>query len=573
MRYTPLFSLLLLLCIPATGTAQTTQSEADRSLLPEINPQDIEIRSEFRARFPGLRRQSILGFNPEPRVFQIDANRMPFIESRDDAVADVSVTELDRPEPPERFSLTTPTRRNLYVRGGLGSYLSPEVEAFGFYELNEKSLLSSDINFSGSDGHLENQESGFRYLDINGRFINQRTEDLKLIVDVGALSDQNYLYNLEDNFQQNFIGETANKDYLGFNGQVAIQNKMNNFTGWNLAAGGSYFSSSFYDGNAGLGGGDISENKVYASYSNYWTGKRMYETFEASANVDAGSYDPSQTNAENWVLADASFQYKRLFDFTTSVQGKAGVAYVSDAFSNNIYFAPEIEIVHNFNDKLSLTGIAFGKPEMQTVQDHQQYNRFLQNRMQLQHSYKMKAEGTVNYKLLEGNRFFAGASYSHIKNYAVYQREVFTSPTTLPAFYDVNFQNANILELYTGASYQLIPEKFWADGRVYFRAPNLSSGQTIPYEEKLGVKGAVSYKPIQALTINGWTEYIGKRQSPETNSELNGYLLLNTGAEYQINDTFGVYAKLLNILGQDYEVWNGYQERPFQIFGGITVKL
>jgi outer membrane cobalamin receptor len=49
--------------------------------------------------------------------------------------------------------------------------------------------------------------------------------------------------------------------------------------------------------------------------------------------------------------------------------------------------------------------------------------------------------------------------------------------------------------------------------------------------------------------------------------------LLNAGAEYQINETFGVYAKLLNILGQDYEIWNGYTERPFQMFGGLTVKF
>ncbi|MDR9416548.1 MAG: hypothetical protein RI564_09700 [Gracilimonas sp.] len=573
MRSTPLLSLLLLLFLPAIGTAQTTQSGGDGSLLPEINPQDIEIRSEFRARFPGLRRQSILGFNPEPRVFQFDVNRMPFIETREQAVADISLTELDRPEPPQRTLLTIPAQRNAYLRGAFGSYLSPEVEAFAHYELNEKSLLSSNVNFSGSDGHLENQESGFRFLDASAKYINQRSEDLKLILDIGALSDQNYVFDLVDNIQQNFIGETAHKDYLGFNGQVALQNKKNNFTGWNLAAGGSFFSSNFYDGTSGLGRGDISENKLFASYSNYWTGNRMYETFEATANIDAGSYDPSQANDENWVLANASFQYKRLFNFTTSISGKAGFAYASDAFSNNFYFTPEIEIVHNFNNKLSLTGIAYGKPEMQTVQDHQQYNRFLQNRFQLQHSYKMKAKVSVDYKLFEGNRIFAGTSYSHIKNNAVYQRFISTAPTTFSAFYDINYANANIFKFYTGASYQLMPGTFWTSGRIYFRAPNLSSGQTIPYEEKIGVKGSISYKPIKALTINGWTEYIGKRQSPETGTELDAYLLLNTGAEYQINDTFGVYAKLLNILGQNYQVWNGYQERPFQIFGGITIKL
>ncbi len=120
---------------------------------------------------------------------------------------------------------------------------------------------------------------------------------------------------------------------------------------------------------------------------------------------------------------------------------------------------------------------------------------------------------------------------------------------------------------------QLVPEKFWADVKVYARRPNLRSGGDIPYEEKLGLSGAISYKPVKELTINGWTEYIGSRQSPGTNSELDPFLILNAGAEFQINETFGVYAKLLNIMGQEYEIWNGYQERPFQIFGGLTVKF
>jgi outer membrane cobalamin receptor len=49
--------------------------------------------------------------------------------------------------------------------------------------------------------------------------------------------------------------------------------------------------------------------------------------------------------------------------------------------------------------------------------------------------------------------------------------------------------------------------------------------------------------------------------------------LLSAGAEYQLNDTFGVYAKLLNLMGQKYEIWDGYEERPFQVFGGITIKF
>jgi hypothetical protein len=570
MRSTPLLSLLLLLFLPAIGTAQTTQSGGDGSLLPEINPQDIEIRSEFRARFPGLRRQSILGFNPEPRVFQFDVNRMPFIETREQAVADISLTELDRPEPPQRTLLTIPAQRNAYLRGAFGSYLSPEVEAFAHYELNEKSLLSSNVNFSGSDGHLENQESGFRFLGANISYYEKTNEDFRFKLEGGVVADKYASISPYGN------PNSPEKENLGASAKGTVTKMENAFTGFEASLGGSIFESDLSlennPANSFLTWGTVSEKTFFADFSKFWAGQRMYETFDVFGSIRGGNYDTPSTETQNWIDARAGIEYERLFNFSTRISGTASLQYVSDPFSNKFYVAPELHIKHNFTDAFSITGEAFAKPELQTQQEHLQYNPFLGARMQLQHSYKAGLQGEANYQLLEGNRVFAGARYHYIRDYAYYQRRVISGPATT-GFYNINYANANIFKFYTGASYQLMPGTFWTSGRIYFRAPNLSSGQTIPYEEKIGVKGSISYKPIKALTINGWTEYIGKRQSPETGTELDAYLLLNTGAEYQINDTFGVYAKLLNILGQNYQVWNGYQERPFQIFGGITIKL
>src|SRR5690554_1073303 len=120
--------LLLILFFYSFFQLSAQAQSAENSLLPDINPQDIEIRSEFKARFPGLRRQPILGFNPNPRVYQIDPNRMPFLESREDAVAGIEMTELDRPEPPQRRLLYTPQQHKAYVLAGLGNYTTAEIE-------------------------------------------------------------------------------------------------------------------------------------------------------------------------------------------------------------------------------------------------------------------------------------------------------------------------------------------------------------------------------------------------------------------------------------------------------------
>jgi hypothetical protein len=571
MRIQPLIFTLFIFLIPSLSFAQGGQGGGDGSLLPEINPQDIEIRSEFTARFPGLRRQPILGFNPNPRVFQIDPNRMPFMETPEEAVADISITQLGRPEPPSRSLLEIPNRINTYLKAGFGSYLSPELNGYGFYKLDENSVASANVNLRASDGHLNTQESGFRYLDGNGTYITEFQEGLQLTVDAGALSDFNYLFNLSNPFQDTFIGETADKEYSGLSGSVSLQKEQNSLNGWDLNLGGTIFSSTLNAGNSGSSG-DIKEQVLHSSFSYYWPGQKIYETFDITGSVEAGTYNSDFFDSQNWTDARASFTYERLFDFTTRLKATGGIAYVSDTFSEKIYAAPEVEIIHNLNKNLSVTGTAFGRPEIKTIQDHYQYNRFLNSQTQLRHAYEAGASGEINYQLFDGNRIFGGLSYTHTKDYAYYFREEIP-PTNVLGFYDVNYGTANIFELYVGASQQLVPNKFWADVKVYGRNPKLKSSGDIPYEEKLGLKAAVSFKPVKELTINGWTEYIGNRNSPETNTELNSFLLLNAGAEYQINETFGVYAKLLNILGQNYEIWNGYTERPFQMFGGLTVKF
>ena len=114
------------------AAAQTGPGGAQNSLLPEINPQDIEIRSEFKASFPGLRRQPILGFNPKPRVYRIDPDRLPFMENNEEAVANISITQVNRPEAPERKLLQTPDRTRAMVKAGYGSFTTPELEGYFF---------------------------------------------------------------------------------------------------------------------------------------------------------------------------------------------------------------------------------------------------------------------------------------------------------------------------------------------------------------------------------------------------------------------------------------------------------
>src|SRR5690625_5658855 len=116
-----ILSLLLLMSggwlLSENVLAQQTQ-DSQGSLLPEIDPQDIEIRSQYSARFPGLRRQPILGFRPGSRVFQTDPDRIPFLEDLEEIAAQLPVGELSRPDAPQHRFYPYSQPQNLYASLG-----------------------------------------------------------------------------------------------------------------------------------------------------------------------------------------------------------------------------------------------------------------------------------------------------------------------------------------------------------------------------------------------------------------------------------------------------------------------
>jgi hypothetical protein len=572
-RFLVFFVFSVLAAIPAI--AQTGGRGAQNTLLPEINPQDIEIRSEFRARFPGLRRQPILGFNPKPRVFQIDPNRMPFMESKEEAVANVAITQLDRPEPPARAILNAPLRRNAYLRTGIGNFVSPEAEGYFFQEMSGKSTLSGNVDFRSSNGHLDDQLSGFRFFDGDLRFNTQTNNGLKIGTGLGFVSDFNRMFDIDPFYQDpvyNF-GETAQKTYNGGAIHLSAEKNKNVFRGWRSALTATTYAASLRAGTTNLTG-DTNEQTVRVVFANFWPGKRLNETFKLSGEAKAGSYKYTGLITQNWILTSAGIEYQKMLNFNAHINAKADVAYVNDRYSSRPYIAPELELSYNLKKAISIRAYIAGRPEMRSIQDQLQQNRFLVAQTDLRHSYTSEAFAELVFQPVEGNRIYGGLNYQVIKNYAWYDRAIDqTSFGDFKTFFAVNFDKANIFEFFGGITQQLAPNKFWFDARVYLRDHKLDSGGKIPFEENLGVHGSLAYLPFQKLKVTTWAQYMGSRNAPASNRELGGFVLLNGAVEYEINNHFGLYAKVLNMLGQKYEIWDGYQERPFQVFGGLILKL
>lgn len=560
-NFTLFFFLTFLLALTLPSFAQ--QQDTENTLLPEIDPQDIEIRSQFKARFPGIRRQPILGFDPTPRVYQVDPNRQPFMETQEQVVANLPVSELSRPNPPEYNPMGYSENIQAYSRLGFGSYSSPEATLWGVHRINKQSYVGGDLDFSSSDGHLDGQPSSFRFFNANAEYAAKLDEDTRLQFSGGGQSDFHHLYELNNQLPAD---QNLGKNYLGFHIDGSFSRFQNTVDGWNVDAGLKYFDVDLQ--NESLTG-DVNETVYRASIAKRWAGSNVSETFTLQGGVRSGVYGAGG-NQEGWTTLQVGPQYQRMFNYTTLITAEANLYYATDVAEDKVYIAPSLDVEHTFSDRLKVTGHAEGKPYLETVQQHHEFNRFLTGNNVLRHSYKIEASGEASLEYFRGSTINGGVRYTNTKNLPFYTQ---STPPSGSSYYQINYQDATNFKVYAGITHQLLPERFWVSGRIYAQNPKLNGGNRVPFQETWGINSSVHISPIKRITVEGWLDYISKRKTGITDQELDGIFLLGAQLDLEITDRFGAYFRAVNLLDDNYQMWEGYTERPLQIYGGVTVKL
>ena len=561
-----LFFIMVVAVLP--GLAQDEQ-EGDNSLLPDIDPQDIEIRSEFQARFPGLNRQPILGFDPSPRVYQIDPNRMPFMESEDQVVASLPVSELTRPDPPFYSPFDYSEKINALARIGVGSFISPEAQFWGVKRLTRQSYVGGDLDFTSSDGHLDSQESSYRFFDASGEFATKLGKKTRLNVTGGLENSFNRMFNLDPAVN---IPDDALKEYKGFHLGGELEHFKNNITGWNVTSNLRYFAPVL---NAGSISGESDELVYQGSIAKRWAGPNVQETITVKAGVKGGHYENTVPFSENWTTGQAGLAYERLINYTTEVTADASIYYGVDEFNSKVYLGPSLTVEHPIQDVLSIKAKVEAAPFVRTAEQLHHRNRFLNTSNPLRHSYRMSGLAEAEIDFEEIGALTMGVEYENISDYPVFTRDVGSSPIGIPQqyFYTTSYQDIYRIKAYAGVSHQIIANRFWLQGKAYVQSPQIENGGRIPYEERLGVQSTIGVRPIDQITLKAWADYTGSRESSLSGQDLNGYILLGGRLDVYLTDKIGAYVKLKNLLNQDYQVWSGYMERPFQAYGGVILKL
>lgn len=553
-----------------TITAQSVQVDSEQSLLPEIDPQDIEIRSQFQARFPGLRRQPILGFNPRPRVFQTDPNRLPFIESYDAVAANLPVGTLDRPEAPVFNPLGYAIPRNAFLRAGIGSNISPEIDLFATTNLSDRNWISGSATLRSSNGHDELVTTSYRLFDTSIKSFNRLSDRTDLTFTAGLESGFNHMLAVIVPFDELLESDTR-IEFTGFNASTDLNVASTSLSGVQLSVGG--FAHKFESISELNFNGESTEwgVNVDAEYSRL--GNQINEIHRVRLKNETGSISPLFDPSDLWSVSTLSAHYERLFNYRTDIKAGLGVSSVTDSIEDfKIYIAPELEIKHRFFTGFNMRGVVSAAPSHTTYSTLRRENQFFDLNSTLQHQYEIMALGEVLMEPIYGTKILAGVSFQDVKNFQYYSRRI-RSGNDLGIiradYYMANFMDANIFRVYGGISQDLRPNVIWINVDGHWQIPKLSNGDKIPFSESLSLKAAVSVRPTTDLLIEGWGEFSGIRED-HLGEQLSSYFLLGGRFEISLTEKYGVYGKLLNILNEEYEFWSGYREPGFQGFVGFT---
>lgn len=550
-------------------TAQDAQSD-EQPLLPEIDPQDIEIRSQFQARFPGLRRQPILGFNPRPRVFQIDEDRRPFIEDEETVMANLPIGELDRPEAPVYQQLGYADPKNGFARVGIGSYFTPEADVYAMAQVGSGNWVSGNIHHTSTSGHFEDFTSSSRNLDASFNLFNAISERSRVISGFGVTSDFNHYPGLVTE-NGSPTDHSSRVERFGFRAGTDLSVSRTSISGFNMKIDG--FANRFektsdldnYDGIANDWGA-----KGSMEYSRL--GNNVEEVHRFRLDVSGGGIEMFDSQMNGWTIGTLSAHYERLFNYQTDVKASLGLTGVHNAENDfTFYPSPDIRLTHTLFRGVDIKAGFSGEASHASLGSIHAENRFIDFSEPIRHQFEWKGNAGIEMEPFVGTRVGGGVSYHQIQNHLYYtQNQNDISGTNLTEqFYQPAFEDANIFRIYGSFAQDLRPDVLWIKADGHWQRPRLSGGEKIPFTESFTVKGTVAFRPVSQLVLEGWAEYADSRQDSFGES-LSSFILVGSRFEVSISERMGVYGKLLNLFDEQYELWNGYPERGFQGFVGIT---
>ncbi len=166
--------------------------------LPEIAPQEIEIRGQFEVDFPSLQRQPLRGFARPSPVPVLPPDRLPYTQPYKQERRQLPDPLPAAPSQRTRL-VSSPAPANGYVEAGTGRFLSRFARGVVTLPVSPTESFEIDANYAGSSGYepFEGRSASTEHDDVDGRvrFLSRR-EAASVSVGVHGMNSRYMLYGL-----------------------------------------------------------------------------------------------------------------------------------------------------------------------------------------------------------------------------------------------------------------------------------------------------------------------------------------------------------------------------------------
>lgn len=537
------------LLIPVLGFAQESKKSSN-SLLPEINPQDIEIKGDFKATFPGLHRQPILGFNPTSPIYQLNKNHVPYMEKPNKAGANIPISKLESPLAPKRQFFNYPDFHKIYSQIGWGTDASPQVKAYGEYRSNNRTLLLGNLNFQSSNGHYTNQKDSYRNFDFDFNWIHKITKNSRIGFGAEGMNDFNYRPGYTQKTQYGNVGLQA-----GYEKLINEYNKLK-----------VHLNYHFFRYLPEVTNKVSKEHVLNLTVHKTWPGHAMNSTYIVNFNANSSIFDTPLLSYKSWYILNPEIGYRLRNGYKYRVTLKAVGYYEKDQLANKFFIYPDVTLEYWQGTKFKLTANASGRVYNPGMQGRYLQDEMLVPQMDPLNERLISAHGNARLTVYKGLQFSGGFRY---QKYYSFQ---YVSRNLLGQYQLSHDTNTRMWRAYLGLSYDFIPEKVSFTSKFYLQNQKLANGNDVPFMENSGISSELSVNPVKKLNFKIWANYIGKRPR-STSGSLNAAVLLGGHIEYNVTSKIGVYITGNNLLNKQYMMWPNYKEMPLQVFGGITLTL
>ena len=589
------FAAVLCSLVLFAVSANAQNRDSTGTILPDLSPQEVEIRGQLEISFPSLRRQPLIGFNPPPRVPEIPENYMPFLEPYKLSGTDFPTNQAGNFDPPDVLPINEiyPTVGEL--EASAGRYLARVIRARLSAPLTFQSTIYGKVDYEGSEGYspedaiddLRNPYDGIRStigfqssgprvttgLELNG-LVNSYTLFGTNFRQNGTLSTEIVLpdrigLNGNAEFWLNSYSESIDTEFrLGFgssryrtdvfaSGLVALprlnqqERRLNASFGIDVpfSIGSFILSSSLSTSGINLSTPTVSiDDFGLFEFKNYAVEARSGFKLRLSPRIAltvAGNYigtsfiELGQEQSRSFLTAHADLSFYPVSGLTFYVRNEPGIDTNTlwDVFTQNPYVIDQPPLQSTLRPIDAKAGFTFYKGIMQL-------------------------SANVGFIQSPNFLFFENIIEQPITGYE-YRRGVFQN------FYDdVEIVHAN------GAASLMLNNGLHFKFSIAVREAELSdTNQEVPYFSPFVSENMVSYAfADNSMLIQMIGSFHSSRYRFRTETErIDSYVDLDFLYTYMLNTGLGFVVRVDNILNAPLEYWEDYKESPFTLSAGFRV--